>query len=751
MPLSTDPTALLRLIDPDYADGTGSFARDADPVEIARIVFDQDGDMPNPAGWSAILVSWGQFLDHDLSLTRDASGELVFVPGLVGPFQRSNHQGGTGPDDPRMPVNEITPQLDASMVYGSTAERTALLRSDSGGRLRTSDDPSSELGLMPLTEPGDVMAGTPVNDGPLFLAGDIRANENIGLTLMHTVMVREHNYWADRLAVLNPSWSDDQLFEAARSIVEAEIQNITYRDWLPTLLAGNEGLAPVAAVLSPGSYDPTVDGQVSAEFSTAAFRVGHTLVSSDIPAIGADGQSDPDKGLSVMEAFFNAEPLLAGDMDDFLRSQTGTVAQAVDGKIIDDLNFFLTLGDGVTGFSLAALNILRGRDHGLVSYLEARAALLGDIDPAQVAADDFSAITSDAARQAELGQVYDSVHDVDFWVGGLIEDRAAGAQMGPLFAWVVADQFLRTRAADQSFGELANILGADIAQEVSETGLRDILLRNSGLDYMQLDPFLAATRQMGDDGADMLMGHVGSDLLMGMGGQDMISGSWGQDMLYGGDGSDSISGGGGIDMLEGGSGNDTLKGGNGDDLILGGAGQDQIVGNHGRDTLEGGAADDTISGGGDADRISGGSGNDSLQGGAAHDRLFGNAGNDTLKGNNGYDRLFGNGGQDTLYGGRGQDTLDGGPGNDMLMGGAGADVFRFSGAFGNDLITDFDPDVAGEVIDLRGVANITDWDDLRTDHMTQVPQGTFIHDGVGNFIRIADVQPDDLSASDFLF
>lgn len=752
MPLLANPAPLLRLTDPNYADGVGSLQNGADPVQVAQIVFDQDGNMPNQAGWSALLVSWGQFLDHDLSLTRDASGEFVHVPGLAGPFQRSVHDGGTGAGDPRQPVNEITPQLDASMVYGSTGARTDLLRSFSGGRLRTSEDPASEHGLMPLAEDGDVMAGAHPGAGPLFLAGDIRANENIGLTTLQTLMVREHNHWADRLTELHPDWSDAQLFAAARSIVEAEIQNITYRDWLPTFLAGNEGLAPVAAVLSPSTgYDPTVNGQVSVEFSTAAFRVGHTMVASEVPLMDADGQSDPNESLSVMQAFFNAAPLLGGNMDAILRSQAGTTAQEVDTKVIDDLNFFLVNGDGVSGFSLAALNILRGRDHGLASYLDTRAALLGDIDPNAVAAGDFSVITSDAGLQAQLAQVYDSVHEVGLWVGGLAEDRAAGAQLGPLFAWIVADQFLRTRLADDTFGQLSDLLGPEVAAEVAGTGLRDIILRNSDLDYLQPEPFLQSTRSMGSDGADVLAGHAGSDMIMGMDGADDLSGGWGHDMLYGGADNDLVSGGGGTDMLEGNDGNDTMSGGAGNDLLLGGDGDDVLIGNHGRDTLKGNGGNDTLSGGGGADSLVGGSGEDRLNGGAGHDRIYGGSDDDVLMGNNGYDLLSGAGGADYLAGGRGRDTLDGGADNDVLMGGQGADTFRFAGNFGNDLIKDFDPAQAGEVIDLSRVAAITDMTDLVDNHMVGTSMGTLITDGAGNAIRIEGVMPSDLDASDFLF
>jgi peroxidase len=771
MPVLDAPTPLLRLTDVRYGDGVGSFSLGVDPVKIAQLIFDQDGDMPDPGGLSALMVSWGQVIDHDLSLTRDASGELVFVPGLIGPFQRSVYDGGTGSGDPRQPLNEITPQMDASMVYGSTPERLTDLRSYAGGRMRTSADPASdERGLLPLAEDEDEMAGSHAATGPLFLAGDIRANENIGLTTLQTLFMREHNYWAGRLAKLHPDWTDEQLFTTARSIVEVEIQTITYESWLPALLVGNEALAPVAAVLAPSTgFDPTVNGQVSVEFSTAAFRVGHTMVSSEVPLLDEAGEPTTDTPLSVMDAFFNSAPLRSGAFDDILRSQAGMYAQAIDTKIIDDLNFFLTSGDGVTGFSLAALNILRGRDHGLESYINTRAALLGDLDPASIAPDDFGVISSDPAIQAALADIYANVHEVDLWVGGLAEDRAAGAQLGPVFAWIVADQFQRTRTADDSFGKLADTLDSALVEEIANTGLRDLILRNTDITHLQADPFYHADRVMGQETNDLIWGSDKADLIMGMGGQDMLMGGDGRDALFGGDGADHLRGGMAADELQGQDGNDTLSGWKGDDVLLGGAGHDQLFGSFGQDAMDGGTGNDTLRGGmgsdtlnggegddlltgwkGD-DQLAGGDGDDQLLGGAGRDTLDGGNGNDELRGGAGPDRLNGGTGSDQLYGGYGADTLDGGAGNDFLHGGVGSDIFIFFDGFGMDIIAGFEAANPFEQVDLSGVSAITDWMDLQANHLTQSGADTIISDGFGNSVTLLNIELSAVDASDFLF
>ena len=91
---------------------------------------------------------------------------------------------------------EITAFIDASNVYGSGEERAYALRTlDGTGKLKTT---ISEVGdLLPYNTPG--LANAPAATPNFFLAGHVRANEQIALTAMHTLFVREHNHWAPHL------------------------------------------------------------------------------------------------------------------------------------------------------------------------------------------------------------------------------------------------------------------------------------------------------------------------------------------------------------------------------------------------------------------------------------------------------------------------------------------------------------------------------------------------------------------------
>jgi Ca2+-binding RTX toxin-like protein len=80
-----------------------------------------------------------------------------------------------------------------------------------------------------------------------------------------------------------------------------------------------------------------------------------------------------------------------------------------------------------------------------------------------------------------------------------------------------------------------------------------------------------------------------------------------------------------------------------------------------------------------------------------HDSIDGGAGNDTI---------FGQEGNDTILGGTGGDLIIGGTGDDSMTGGDGSDTFRWTDATQDgeeDIITDFQTGVGGDVIDLAGL------------------------------------------------
>ena len=100
-----------------------------------------------------MIYAWGQFIDHDLDLTGNATqafnipvptGDPSFDPNGTGtqiiPLNRSISDPATGTSNPRQQVNTVTAWLDGSQIYGSDATTADKLRTHDGGLLKTSPE-----------------------------------------------------------------------------------------------------------------------------------------------------------------------------------------------------------------------------------------------------------------------------------------------------------------------------------------------------------------------------------------------------------------------------------------------------------------------------------------------------------------------------------------------------------------------------------------------------------------------------------
>ena len=164
------------------------------------------------------------------------------------------------------------------------------------------------------------------------------------------------------MAAAHPSLSGQEIFEMARKIVGAEMQVITYNEFLPILLGPD-------SVGSYDGYDPAVDASIANEFPTAAYRVGHTMLSPDLLMVDENGN---ERTLSLADAFFALSRVTDEGISGLLRGLATQLAQQVDTQLVDPVRNMLFGPPGSPGRDLAALNIQRSRDHGLASYNTAR-------------------------------------------------------------------------------------------------------------------------------------------------------------------------------------------------------------------------------------------------------------------------------------------------------------------------------------------------------------------------------------------
>jgi serralysin len=317
----------------------------------------------------------------------------------------------------------------------------------------------------------------------------------------------------------------------------------------------------------------------------------------------------------------------------------------------------------------------------------------------------------------------------------------------------------------------------------------------------RLEGFAGNDTLNGRDGNDTIFGGDGDDRLFAGGTSPGLRGSF-RDEVYGGAGNDQLYGGSqtySAEVLNGDAGNDTIvgggygsvmDGGTGDDLLratsttddifvgntmLGGAGNDRLIGSSDYAEMYGGAGNDlyrvngrsvlfeavgegtdrvittvdldlSVSGrfGGDAGEIE----RISVAGGVGR-AIVGTATDNRIDGGIGADSLSGAGGNDQLFGMDGNDVLSGGTGNDVLRGGAGEDTFVFATGFGTDRVTDFTS--GSDLIDLRGLAAVTSFADLMTDHARQVGSDVWIDAGAGDVLVLRNLTVTGLVVDDFLF
>lgn len=216
--------------------------------------------------------------------------------------------------------------------------------------------------------------------------GNPRGNENTFLLTFGVLWFRWHNYLAQTIKRNHPNWSSDKIFNEARKWVIGTYQHIVIDEWLPTWLNGKR-------LEDYKGYDPSINPQIDQFFQAAAFRFGHTLV---VPGVylrdyARNGCHTEIKGWSrnavrTCNSFWRPQEALKTvysnrsgseelvDIDRVLMGMALQLCEKEDNEIVEDLrgNVF-----GPLEFprrDLMAINVQRGRDHGLPDFNTAREA-----------------------------------------------------------------------------------------------------------------------------------------------------------------------------------------------------------------------------------------------------------------------------------------------------------------------------------------------------------------------------------------
>ena len=284
-----------------------------------------------------------------------------------------------------------------------------------------------------------------------FLAGDGRVNEQIGLTIIHTIWMREHNRIARQLQKINPHWSNDMVFEVARHIVGGELQKITFKEYLPAVFGDSLHNKLIGDY---EGYNPGVDGSVTNSFATAAFRFGHSQIRPTLGRLDANFEPLPIGELRLVDAFFNPDQYeISGGTDPIIRGTLKAHAAKADEFLNSDLTDHLFETDTSHGMDLATLNMQRGRDHGLPSFMTWRRwAARNDTCGLSVGSSLSYGFENEFTLTRFL-KLYGSLESSDLWLGGLAEEKASGALVGPTFACILCEGFAAVRNGDRFYYE----------------------------------------------------------------------------------------------------------------------------------------------------------------------------------------------------------------------------------------------------------------------------------------------------------
>ncbi|MGI5181996.1 peroxidase family protein [Dactylosporangium sp. CA-152071] len=569
-----------------YADGRSAMVQGPDVRWVSNRVFnDTNQNIFSDRRVSQWGFVWGQFVDHTIGLREEGTAEkadiafsaadpLESFTNTLGsiPFTRSRPAPRPAPGGgPRQQTNLVSSYVDAWAVYGGTRERLEWLRegpvdgdlTNNGPHLLLQDgylprrDSRGDPGTAPAMAVDGMLLGRP---GRAVVAGDQRANENIGLTAVQTLFAREHNRVVD---LLPATLSAEQRFQIARRVVIAEQQFITYEQFLPAL-----------GVTLPRyrGYRPDVDASLSNEFATVGYRA-HSMIHGELEVssaadrystavldqlrrggvqVEADG-AEVELAVPLNVAYFNPDlvpalqlgPLLRGigaeaeyrndeQIDNQLRSVLFQVPVAGNPRCLDGPALPQCFRGVV---DLGAIDVQRGRDHGIPGYNQLRRAyglparrtfraITGEAteewprDPRLTAgkevddpsALDFVALFDAAGKRvdpaseeastsvtrgvrrtalaARLKAVYGSVDRVDAFVGMVAEPHVRGTEFGELQLAIWSRQFQALRDGDRFFYRtdpglemIRRVYGVDFRRS-----LGDIIALNTDIARSDLAP-----------------------------------------------------------------------------------------------------------------------------------------------------------------------------------------------------------------------------------------------------------------------
>ncbi|RWS28562.1 peroxidase-like protein [Leptotrombidium deliense] len=364
----------------------------------------------------------------------------------------------------REQLNVQTSYIDASHIYGTNDEIRSQIRLFSNGLLKTSYNQ-----FLPFDD--TFCNEFHCNFVFRFKTADNRVNQRLEMIALHTLWIREHNRIATNLKEINKQWSDETIFQEAKRIVTAEIQHITYNEFLPSILGDNvNSELKLEANGFYELYDPRVDVTVNNEFATSAF----TFISEKV---------DLFSNFNQCQHFISNATLLTKAIESSVKYLISNnviyfenIASQRNAAIVEEKSF---------GLSLNAWSIQRGRDHGIPSYVHFLHYCLqkrkNHINRVQTWNDFLKLHLFTNETVMLLKKFYESLLDVDLIVGLFLEKKQNNEKLSETLQCILKEQFVRLRKGDRFWYENSDIISSfteDQLTQIRSITLSTVICRN---------------------------------------------------------------------------------------------------------------------------------------------------------------------------------------------------------------------------------------------------------------------------------
>ena len=484
---------------------TGQTLLTPNPREISRKLLTRGEKIKEVPFLNMLAGAWIQFqngdwINHGEMLYRDVH-EIPLAeddPARLKYRQSNMFVGRTQPDPtftagqeetPITFINEVTHWWDGSQIYGSDQETQNRLRSFVDGKMRLNAD-----GTLPIGKNG-------VED-----SGFVR-NWWVGMTILHTLFVHEHNAICDRLKVSYPQWNDNRLFNVARLINAAVMAKIHTVEWTPAILP-NPGLNAalnanwfgiLTNLLEEGKdrktlaeiniNNPELGGVVGnridkhgqpyglTEEFTEVYRL-HSLLPESLQIREIAGEAAEDipfsasrqAGSKKLTGKFGITNILYS----FGTQHPGALVLNNYPRFMQELSI-----PGNPLFDMGAVDILRARERGVPRYNEFRRQL--GLNPIQ----SFDDLTDDKDQVNKLKEVYgdkpEDVEKLDLLVGTLSEGHRPdhfgfGETMFQIFILNATRRLQADRFYTDSYNE--QTYTREGLDWIDSSNLKTVLLRN---------------------------------------------------------------------------------------------------------------------------------------------------------------------------------------------------------------------------------------------------------------------------------